>query len=138
MPLHKVALFLNPKFKSMAALGNPEREEVIALIKCLLQIMPACIQRNDRTYAPPPSKIPRQFSIDDEFDEWQDISGTRSDEHEVDTYKTIVFEQSDTNKLLGETRELELELEQCLYERKVSQIELHCLGCAFHPSIQCF
>ena len=54
MPLHQVALFLNPKFKSMAALGNPEREEVIALIKCLLQIlkMPACVQRNDHTYAP--------------------------------------------------------------------------------------
>ena len=119
MPLHKVALFLNPKFKSMAALGNPEREEVIALpereevicsIKCLLQIlkMPACVQRNDHTYAPPPSKIPRQFSTDDEFDEWQDISGTRSDEHEVDRYKTIVFEESDTNKFLGETHELDL------------------------------
>ena len=110
MPLHKVALFLNPKFKSMAALDNPEREEVIALVKCLLQIlkMPACVQRNDHTYAPPPAKIPRQFSIDDEFDEWQDISGTRSDEHEVDRYKSIVFEESDTNKFLGETRELDL------------------------------
>ena len=56
MPLHKVALFLNPKFKSMAALSNPEQEKVIALIKCLLQIlkMPACVQKNDHTYAPPP------------------------------------------------------------------------------------
>jgi len=56
MPLHKVALFLNPKFNSMAALGNPEREEVIALIKCLLQIlkMSVCVQRNDHIYAPPP------------------------------------------------------------------------------------
>jgi len=110
MPLHKVALIVNPKFKRMTALGNPEREEVIALINCLLQIlkMPSCVQRNDHTYAPPPAKIPRQFSIDDEFDEWQDISGTRSEEHEVDWYKTIVFEESDTNKFLGETRELDL------------------------------
>jgi len=70
--------------------------------------MPACVQRNDRTYAPPPAKIPRQFSIDDEFDEWQDISGTRSDEHEVDRYKSTVFEEIDINKFLGETRELDL------------------------------
>jgi len=41
MPLHKV--FLNPKFKSMAVLGNPEREEVVALLKCLLQILNACL-----------------------------------------------------------------------------------------------
>ena len=135
MPLHKVALFLNPKFKSMAALGNPERE-VIALIKCLLQIlkMPACVQRNDHTYAPPPSKIPRQFSIDDEFDEWQDISGTRSDEHEVDRYKSIVFEESDTNKFLGETRELDKFWSSTSMKEKFPRLSCIALGVLSIPA----
>jgi len=79
----------------MAALCNIEREQVFALTKGILQILktPGCIQRSAHTYAPLFAKTPRQFSIDDEFVEWQDISGTRCDEHEVDKHKSIVFEE---------------------------------------------
>jgi len=49
---HKVALFLNPKFKSLAALCNTEWEQVFAFTKRLLQIfkIPARVQRSDHMH----------------------------------------------------------------------------------------
>ena len=109
-PIHKLALFLNPKFKSLRILSPSEKAEVHNLARSLIshlsdsEALPNASasnsshlqQQNDHTYMPPQKKS--LLSIDDEFLDWQDCDDVVTGSvDEVLAYERYIFEDDFTN-----------------------------------------
>ena len=119
-PTHKLALFVNPKFKSMRALKEDEKNEVLCIAKhYLVELFSTCatasgqgaIDRSppcenlllDHAYGMPTSasrKKQKTSDIDDEFLDWQDsYSDTVNCKvDEITGYVEAVFDDEATNR----------------------------------------
>ena len=109
-PLHKLALFLNPKFKSLNAFKEDEKVMIKKLasdyISSLVPSINVCsdsIGEDDHSYAPP-SKVRIVSNIDDEFFEWQDDTEHKESNSEVENYVKAVFEDEFTNSCFVQDR----------------------------------
>jgi len=116
--LHKLALFFNPKFKSLRPLDLAEKEEVYALARSLISKLPNVVadssemptsshQTIDHVYGRPPTDTYRTnivSSIDDEFLDWQDAPQWINNKDEVKMYVAYVFEDEFTNTFFNESK----------------------------------
>ena len=109
--IHKLALFLHPKFKSMRALQESERNEVFNIARNFLSEF-SVSSRNasscstqtqlslDHTYNAQGHQNKSVSNIDDEFLEWQDccVETVNFDLDEVTCYMEAVFNNELTNR----------------------------------------
>ena len=109
--IHKLALLLHPKFKSMHALQESERNEVLNIARNFLSEF-SVSSRNasscstqtqlslDHTYNAPGHQNRSVSNIDDKFLEWQDCCDETDnfDLDEVTCYKEAVFDNELTNR----------------------------------------
>ena len=91
--IHMIALFLNPKFKSLVALPD-RRDKIHSETKALLNEFFPSIERvptNDHTYVLGQVEATHK-SIDDEFLDWQQSSETKQYDDNAETHCVADFE----------------------------------------------
>ena len=117
-PTHKLALFVNPKFKSMRALKEDEKNEILCIAKqYLVELFPTCATASeqgavdssppsenlllDHAYGMPAGQKKRKTSnIDDEFLDWQDsyCDTANCKVDEITEYVEAVFDDELTSR----------------------------------------
>ena len=107
--MHKLALFLNPKFKSLNAFKEDEKVMIKKLasdyISSLVPSINVCsdsIGEDHHSYAPP-SKVRIVSYIDDEFFEWQDDTEHKESNSEVENYVKQCLKMSSPTAVLFKT-----------------------------------
>ena len=98
--IHRLAFFLNPKFKALVPFSFEEKNE---LKSCARDLLSSLFERSpivhdlDHSYAPPLQRPRLLCTLDDEFAEWQEPSSTEVSEDEVSYYASMDIDDAITN-----------------------------------------